>query len=175
MIVFYCIILAIVVVVAYHALKGAKRHKVDVLPERELSCEDAEPILEAKTPRTRSVTALVGSIVADVMLFIELRDSFSRLMSVNSTDPYFVAGLGLGLMLLLPHYLLFGIGCLLHWIGYSMRIRGLLLASAILYSAALLFGLQFFLTMLLPIILGYVGYANQLSLDRQSAAYTFDK
>ena len=70
-------------------------------------------------------------------------------------------GTTIGLMLVLPHVVLFALGCLFNWLGWFTKIRGFTLTAGILYCVSLIAGIQNFYMVLIPLILAFVGFARQ--------------
>lgn len=75
----------------------------------------------------------------------------------------------LAVALYTPHLFMFGLGALFGWLGYGTRVRGLTLTSGILYCVALLLMVSEVLSVILPLIFAFVGFAQQGRIAREYA------
>lgn len=121
----------------------------------------------------RSKVVLIGALLATVLVIVEIV-SYGGLVNQAPALPETaeetgqVIGTAIGLMMVLPHVVLFALGALFNWLGWATKVKGFTLTSGILYCVALVLGVQNFYMVLVPLILAFVGYAKQGKL-RKSA------
>lgn len=119
----------------------------------------------------RSKLVLIGALLATALVIFEIV-SYGGLVSQAPASPETAEEVGsalgttIGLMLVLPHVVLFALGALFNWLGWGTKVRGFTLAAGILYCVALLLGIQNFYMVLIPIILAFIGYAKQGKLNQ---------
>ena len=114
----------------------------------------------------RSKLILIGALLATILVIIEIV-IYGGLAGQTPADPETAEEVGtaigttIGLMLVLPHVVLFALGCLFNWLGWFTKIRGFTLTAGILYCVSLIAGVQNFYMVLIPLILAFVGFARQ--------------
>ena len=81
--------------------------------------------------------------------------------TADSTSDAEIAGAAIGVSLFLPHVAIVGIGVLLNWIGYAIKMPALTLTAAILYSVGALFGILYILFIAPIIVLSFVAFAQE--------------
>lgn len=109
----------------------------------------------------KSRLTLKAAIFSTIAIAIELyayRENFS---TITTSDGLTTIGMALGVALILPHIAMFMLACLFAWIGYGTDVSGLTLTAGILHCVALVFGLQNWYFVALPLILSFTGYAEQ--------------
>jgi len=89
-----------------------------------------------------------------------LASAFNETAGSSSSDAE-VAGAAIAVTLFLPHVIIIGIGVVLNWVGYGVKVPALTLTAAILYSVGALFGLLYILFIVPIIVLGFVSYAQE--------------
>lgn len=104
--------------------------------------------------KIRSTAALLSAITGTLLLVVDIA-AFSSLFGNVS-----LAGL-----LAVVHQSLLALGALFAWLGYAKRSPGMLLAAGILFAAALLILYMYFYLYAIPMILAFIGFANQRSLN----------
>lgn len=121
----------------------------------------------------RSKLVLIGALLATVLVIVEIA-IYSGLANQAPASPETAEEIGtaigtsLGLLMVLPHVILFALGALFNWLGWVTKVRGFTLTAGILYCVSLVLGVQNFYMVLVPLILAFIGYAKQGKL-RQSA------
>jgi cytochrome bd-type quinol oxidase subunit 2 len=117
--------------------------------------------------KDRSITAFLAVLFASaylVYLIISFKDFNNQ--SEDPGEQFFRALLTL---FLLPHLIVTIIAVIMGWVGFGTKSSGFILASAILYCVSLFMFLFVFFYLVPSIVLGFVGYANQKKLARNSA------
>ena len=75
-------------------------------------------------------------------------------------------GAGLAGLLVFPHALTTFIGTIFNFFGWLMTKRGFILASAILYSVAMVLFPPFFFFIIIQTVLSYVAFAKKKSIPK---------
>lgn len=79
---------------------------------------------------------------------------------MNSSSEAIALGAGLAIIFVFPHYLLTFMGFIFNGLGLFLNKRGFALTGAILYSVAILILPIYFIFILVPMILSYIGFAQ---------------
>ena len=111
----------------------------------------------------RPVISLITVLAATgyfAFVVSSLASAFNETAGSSSSDAE-IAGAAIGVSLFLPHVVIVGIGVLLNWVGYGVKMPGLTLTAAILYSVGALFGLVYILFIAPIIVLGFVAFAQE--------------
>jgi amino acid transporter len=114
----------------------------------------------------RSILLLITSILATAY-FIYLIAYFGS--AIGSTTGSAQAGAALATALVLPHIVLIAVGAIFSWLGFFLRIKGLTLVGAILFTIALFVFLPYFMFSAPLLILGFISFANQNKLNKIAA------
>jgi hypothetical protein len=84
------------------------------------------------------------------------------LITVIAATGYFIFVVNsLVSVLFLLHVVIVGIGVLLNWVGYGVKMPALTLTAAILYSVGALFGFIYILFIAPIIVLAFVSFAQE--------------
>lgn len=119
----------------------------------------------------RSKLVLIGALLATVLVIVEIA-IYGGLVNQAPASPETAEEIGtaigttIGLMMVLPHVVLFALGALFNWLGWITRVRGFTLTAGILYCVSLVLGVQNFYMVLIPLILAFIGYAKQGKFKR---------
>ena len=104
---------------------------------------------------------LIDAAISTISFFIIIAIYVNHINSIDKNDSAAVIGTGIGMMLMMPHLILFGLGLIFNWVGYGTRMRGFTLTAGILYCVSMLLGVTNFFILILPIILTFIGYEKQ--------------
>lgn len=107
-------------------------------------------------------SALVGTLALGIEFIIFSKDVFALL---NNADVYTAVGVGIGVYMLLPHFAIFLLACIFNWLGYGTKLRGFTLTAGILYCIALLLALNKAAFVIIPLVLSFVGFAKQATIN----------
>lgn len=142
---------------------GDDLRSTDTLPKdgslKRYSPHDKTNPSTQKPKRLRSAAALTAAIIASVVLAVDVY-AYS-----NSYGLSFIMDI-----ILIIHQLPMVLGVLFAWLGIAKRSSGLILTSAILLTVSALPLFQHFYFFGIAPIFEYIGYANQLSLNRKNAS-----
>jgi hypothetical protein len=111
----------------------------------------------------RPVISLISVLAAtgySAFIVSTLVNAFNE-TTADSTSDAEIAGAAIGVSLFLPHVAIVGIGVLLNWIGYAIKMPALTLTAAILYSVGALFGILYILFIAPIIVLSFVAFAQE--------------
>lgn len=111
----------------------------------------------------RSIISLITVIAATgyfIFVVNSLVSAFNETADSSSSDAE-IAGAAIGVTLFLPHVVIVGIGVLLNWVGYGIKMPALTLTAAILYSVGALFGFIYILFIAPIIVLAFVSFAQE--------------
>ena len=108
----------------------------------------------------------IAAILSTILFILEIVAYAQTAASVDQTDSAAVIGTGIGLALVMPHLITFGLGVLLEWIALGIKRAGFILAAGILFCVSLFLGIQNFYMLLLPIILAFIGYSKMKNLTK---------
>lgn len=106
----------------------------------------------------RSVLALL-SLILTVLYLIYLIKYFYGANTSNVTDEAAI-GAGLATALVFPHMLVTFIAALCNALGYFMRMRGFILAAAILYAVAMFLMPLYFFFVIIQMIFCFIAFAR---------------
>lgn len=109
----------------------------------------------------RSKVALLAAILATLAVIMEYAIYSEAAADFHSRNVAKSIGTAIGIALVTPHVVSFAIGALFNWIGWATRIRGFTLTAGILYSVALLLGVQNWFMVILPVVLVFIGFVKQ--------------
>lgn len=111
----------------------------------------------------RPIISLITVIAATgyfIFVVNSLVSAFNETTDSSSSDAE-IAGAAIGVTLFLPHVVIVGIGVLLNWVGYGIKMPALTLTAAILYSVGALFGFIYILFIAPIIVLAFVSFAQE--------------
>lgn len=111
----------------------------------------------------RPIISLITVIAATgyfIFVVNSLVSAFNETAGSSSSDAE-IAGAAIGVTLFLPHVVIVGIGVLLNWVGYAVKMPALTLAAAILYSVGALFGFIYIIFIAPIIVLAFVSFAQE--------------
>lgn len=112
-----------------------------------------------KRPLISLITVLAATLYG-VFVISSLTGAFTD-TTAGATSDAEVAGAAIGVALFLPHVVLVWLGIVLNWVGYAVKVPGLTLAAAILYSVAAFLGLLYIVFMIPIVVLAYVSFAME--------------
>ena len=117
--------------------------------------------MQNTAPNLKTNMPLITSIVSTVLLILDIVCLVALASEgLNSTDSATAVGTGIGIMLVIPHFLVFAVGVLLAWIATGTKSKGCMLTAAILFSVAVLIGIGYFMFPIPSVVLGFIAYAK---------------
>lgn len=109
-----------------------------------------------------SLITVLSATAYGIFVVANLAGAFAE-TTAGSTSDATAVGAAIGVGLFLPHVLLVWLGVLLNWIGYAVRMPGLTLTAAILYTVAAFLGFFYIIFMIPVIVLAFVAFAKERS------------
>ena len=89
--------------------------------------------------------------------------------TANASDTGEAIGGAIATALVMPHMIMFLIGCVFGWLGFLFKKSWSALVAAILYSVGTLFFLVYAMFSIPLLIFGFIGYANQKKINKKNA------
>lgn len=117
-----------------------------------------------KRPVISLITVLLATAYG-IFVVANLAGAFSATTEGATSDAE-IAGAAIGVGLFLPHVLVVWIGILLNWVGYGVRMPGLTLTAAILYSVGAFLGFLYILFMVPIIVLAFIAFAKERKIKK---------
>ena len=113
--------------------------------------------------RKRSIMLIVATVLST--LYAVYLFSYFVGGTVSATDDAEMLGGAIAAALVMPHAITFLIGAIFGWLGILLKKAWPALVAAILYSVGTLFFLAYVMFGVPLLILGFVGYANQVKIQ----------
>lgn len=108
----------------------------------------------------RDVVVIRRGFVLTANILASAHAIFATLMSLGNVMPAMSSWYSLITGSMLMHAILLCIGVIIGWYGYAVKNRGIVLASAILYSVSAVVFWLYLIFLVLPIMFGFIGYAR---------------
>ena len=113
--------------------------------------------------KKRSTILLIATALATIYTVYLFTYFFG---ATSSSDGAEAVGAAIATALVMPHAIMFLIGSVFGWIGCLAKKTWAALVGAILYSVAALLFVAYFMFSVPILILGFVGYSKQKSLNK---------
>ena len=115
--------------------------------------------------KKRSITLLIATILATAYVIYLFCYFLGTLANADGTE---FIGSSIATALVAPHIFLFMLGAFFGWLGFILRKTWAALTAAILYSVGTLCFLLYAMFGVPILVLGYIGYALQMKINKQN-------
>jgi hypothetical protein len=105
----------------------------------------------------RSKLLLISAIIATLYCIYLV---FYFTSGMGSSDGTEALGAGLAAALVVPHFIIVGIGTVFNWVAYGLKLRWAALVAGILFAASILLMPIYFMFVIIEAILCFIAFAK---------------